>query len=401
MKAWRVLAGGKLELQDLPIPEPGPGGVLVRMQAAPMLSYLRQVVDGSLGYDMPPKPFTPGTNGIGVIEAVGAGVFHLRAGMRVVLDPRAVVDERVARPAQMLIGLTNMRPSPDDSVGAAFQRAWPDGTCAEMARMPASVATPLPRELDPVPAERLAAIAKLAVPYGGFMRAGLEAGETVVVNGASGYFGSAAALLAVALGAGRVVAAGRDAAALRALADAVGPRFVPVVLEGDVARDAAALREAAGGAADMALDIVGRADSADSTLAALRSLRRGGRLVLMGSVTQPLPLVVREMLANDWSVMGCFMYPPDVLSARRAGPARGIDRERPARPRENPGAQLSARRDRARDGRRRENARARSDGARHVLRPTRERADVPVCRTRRALTAQSRDGRPWCSRAAG
>jgi alcohol dehydrogenase len=317
MKAWRALEGGGLELQDLPVPEAPAGGAVVRMQAAPMLSYLRQVLDGSLNYDTPPRPFTPGTNGIGVIEAVGAGVHHLRPGMRVVMDPHAVADERVTEPAQILIGLTGMRSSDvergrTDAPAKALQAMWPDGTLAEMACMPASVLTPQPSSLDGTPAERLAAIAKFAVPYGGFLRAGLQAGETVVVNGASGYFGSAAALLALALGAARVVAAGRDIAALRDVQEAAGPRLVPVALSGDAARDAAALRDAAGGGVDLALDIVGRADSAESTLAALRSLRRGGRLVLMGSVRQPLPLVVGDMLANDWQVMGCFMYPPDV-----------------------------------------------------------------------------------------
>jgi alcohol dehydrogenase len=317
MKAWRALDGGGLELQDLPPPEPEPGGVVLRMRAAPLLSYLRQVLDGSLGYDTPRRPFTPGTNGVGIIEAAGPGVYHLRPGTRVVLDPRALADERVAEPAQILIGLTGM-PSAQPGPVKALQAAWPDGTYAEMARMPASVLTPLPSALDAVPAERLVAIGKFAVPYGGLLRGGLDAGETIVVNGASGYFGSAGALLALALGAARVVATGRDRAALEDLGKAAGPRLVPVVLAGDVARDAVALREAAGGSVDMALDLVGRADSADATLATLRSLRRGGRLVLMGSVRQPLPLVVAEMLANEWQVMGCFMYPPDIL-ARLAG----------------------------------------------------------------------------------
>lgn len=150
------------------------------------------------------------------------------------------------------------------------------------------------------------------MPYGGFLRAGLQPGETVAVNGATGYFGSAGALLALSLGAARVVAVGRDPDALRDLADAAGPRLVPVRLSGEVARDTAAIRQAAGGRVDLALDIVGRADSADATLASLRSLRRGGRLVLMGSVKQPLRLLVGEMLGNDWQVSGCFMYPADI-----------------------------------------------------------------------------------------
>jgi alcohol dehydrogenase len=314
MKAWRALENGALELQDLPTPQLAADGVLVRMEAAPILSYLRRVLDGSLGYDTPPRPFTPGTNGIGVIEAVGSAVYHLEPGQRVVLDPRLVANEQIVEPAQILIGLTGMRSSEGGAHARTkmLQAAWPDGTCAEMAHMPAAVVTPLPVSLAAIPAAKLAAIGKFAVPFGGLLRAGLQAGETIVVNGASGYFGSAGAVLALALGAGKVIAAGRDANALEDLAAAAGPRLVPVVLSGEVARDAEALRAAAGRSIDLALDLVGRADSANATLAALCSLRRGGRLALMGSIRQPLPLTVGEMLAQDWIVMGVFMYPKEV-----------------------------------------------------------------------------------------
>jgi alcohol dehydrogenase len=245
---------------------------------------------------------------------VGSAVYHLQPGQRVVLDPRLVANEQIVEPAQILIGLTGMRSSEGGAHAPTkmLQAAWPDGTCAEMAHMPAAVVTPLPVSLAAIPAAKLAAIGKFAVPFGGLLRAGLQAGETIVVNGASGYFGSAGAVLALALGAGKVIAAGRDANALEDLAAAAGPRLVPVVLSGEVARDAEALRAAAGRSIDLALDLVGRADSANATLAALCSLRRGGRLALMGSIRQPLPLTVGEMLAQDWSVMGVFMYPKDV-----------------------------------------------------------------------------------------
>jgi len=54
----------------------------------------------------------------------------------------------------------------------------------------------------------------LPSPYGGFLRGEFQVGETAIVNGASGYFGSAAVLIALAMGAARVVAAGHDRAAL-------------------------------------------------------------------------------------------------------------------------------------------------------------------------------------------
>lgn len=140
-------------------------------------------------------------------------------------------------------------------------------------------------------------------------------GDTVLVNGATGYYGSAGLMVALAMGAGRVVALGRDAAALRRIADTLGPRVVPAAISGDGAADLAAIAEAAGGRADCALDMLGRASSTATTLAALRSLRRRGRLVLMGSATAPLNIGFGEMLGNDWEVVGNFMYP-------KAAPAR-------------------------------------------------------------------------------
>jgi alcohol dehydrogenase len=129
--------------------------------------------------------------------------------------------------------------------------------------------------------------------------------------------------LGVALGAERVVAAGRSADSLEAVAHANGPRVVPVALHGEPERDAAALREAAGGGAHMALDMVGGATNAISTLAALRGLYRHGRLVLMGGMNVPVPVPYMEMMANSWEIIGNFMYPADaylrLLRVIRAG----------------------------------------------------------------------------------
>jgi alcohol dehydrogenase len=133
--------------------------------------------------------------------------------------------------------------------------------------------------------------------------------SAIIVNGATGYFGSGGVMLAVALGASKVLALGRDPAGLARLASALGPRVVPVAVTGDHDSDVAAIQTAAGGKADLALDLVGQAASTTTTLAALRSLRRGGRLVLMGSASVPLPVSFGDMLSNNWEVVGNFMYP--------------------------------------------------------------------------------------------
>jgi len=153
----------------------------------------------------------------------------------------------------------------------------------------------------------------LAVPFGGLIRGRLSPGETAVIIGATGNFGSAAVLLACALGAERVVAAGRNSKLLDDITKAAGNRVYPVTLTGDLETDAAALRGAAGGGAHFAFDMVGRAQSAEATLAGLKSLRRWGRLVLMGSMAVPLPLSYAEVMRNNLEIIGHLMYPANIF----------------------------------------------------------------------------------------
>jgi alcohol dehydrogenase len=71
------------------------------------------------------------------------------------------------------------------------------------------------------------------------------------------------------------------------------------------------------------LDMVGGATNANSTLAALRSLHRSGRMVVMGSMSVPVPVPYMEVMANSWEIVGNFMYPADaylrLLALIRAG----------------------------------------------------------------------------------
>ncbi len=55
--------------------------------------------------------------------------------------------------------------------------------------------------------------------------------------------------------------------------------------------------------------MVGAAGDPNATLSGLLSLRRGGRLVLMGSMTVPLPIPYTTVMLNDWEILGQFMYP--------------------------------------------------------------------------------------------
>jgi alcohol dehydrogenase len=303
MKAWILdRAASRFSLEDVPPPTLRAGGALVQMEAVPLLSYTRTYLEGKLPYAYPDVPFTPGTNGVGRVLATGEDLHHLRVGQRVAVNPYWIAHENVTEPAQILIGLTAI-----SADSARLQAAYPHGTLREIGDFPAATLVSLDG-LEQLSSERLSALGKFAVPYGGLRRGRLLAGETVVINGAAGYFGSAAVLLALAMGAAKVVALARQPQALARLVDLGKGRVVPVALSGNAAADASTVRTALHCGADLAFDMVGQATDPSSTLAALKSLRRGGRLVLMGSMTVDLPLSYSEVMLNNWEIIGNFMY---------------------------------------------------------------------------------------------
>jgi alcohol dehydrogenase len=207
-------------------------------------------------------------------------------------------------------------------MGQAMQRDWPDGTLAEYALLPASALTSADA-VEELGTAQLALSMRFVVPFGGLLRGRLAVGETVVVSGATGAYGTAATLLAVAMGASRVVAIGRNATALAALQVLGRGRIATVAATGQPQSDCNAIRSAANGSVDLAFDMVGGARDPNMTLAALRSLRREGRLVLMGSMAVDLPVPYTEVMLNGWEIIGQFMYPRDayrrLLSLAGAG----------------------------------------------------------------------------------
>jgi NADPH2:quinone reductase len=112
-------------------------------------------------------------------------------------------------------------------------------------------------------------------------RAGLRAGETVLVLGASGVVGQIATQAAKLLGAGRVIAAARDEGALARLAELGADETVAI--GDDPAAFTEALLEASGGGVDLIVDPVWGAPAA----AALGAVARDGRLVQVGNAAGP------------------------------------------------------------------------------------------------------------------
>ena len=299
--------GAPLMLRELPEPLLGTGEVIVTVFADRVLSYAGEVFGGQRTYPFD-LPAVPGPGPIGRVRAVGNDSTKLKVGDWVYCDPTIRARDDALTPDIMLQGL--IAPGP----GPKRLQAWVgDGGWAEQVRVPTENVTPL-GPVDPETAIQWCALGTVLVPFGGLLAADLQAGETLLIHGATGSFGSAGVAVALAMGAGRVVAPGRNPAALNDMVRRFGDRVRVVNLSGDVAVDQAAMRAAAQGPIDCVLDIMPPSVPASAVRAAVMTVRPGGRVVLMGGVgmeggedfSLPYPWLMR----NDITVRGKWMYPP-------------------------------------------------------------------------------------------
>ncbi|WP_431963227.1 NADPH:quinone oxidoreductase family protein [Actinacidiphila sp. bgisy160] len=264
MKAWRVHENGEpreaMRLDEVPDPQPGPGELLLKVRAANV-----NFPDGLLcrgHYQVrPPLPFTPGVEFCGEVLAVGEGVTGHFVG------------DRVIGPA-----------------------ALPGGAFAELAVVPAASVLPAPPALDDAEAAALH-IGYQTGWFGLHRRAGLRAGETLLVHAAAGGVGSAAVQLGKAAGATVIGVAGGPGKARTAR-----ELGADVVVDRTSEDFVAAVKEATGGrGADVVYDPVGGEAYTRST----KCVAFEGRILVVGFTSGTIPSPgLNHALVKNYSIVG-------------------------------------------------------------------------------------------------
>jgi alcohol dehydrogenase len=305
MKAAVLNAFGEpLAIQALPDPAPGAGQVVVDMAAAGVTSYAANIFNGSRNYALE-LPVAPGAGGVGRVRATGPDATRLKSGDWVFCEP--TIRSRDHAADTILQGWTYRT-----QAALPLHRVYHHGSYAEQMLLPIENVTQI-GDIEPAQAGRWCALSRLLVPYGGLLAGDLKAGETLVVNGATGGFGGAGVAVALAMGAGKVVAAGRNARSLEDLARRFGPRVRPAQMSGVEADDRQRIIEAAGAPIDVVLDFLPREASASQVQAAILAVSPGGRIVLMGGVRSDLALNYNVLMHKELTLRGAWMYPRDAI----------------------------------------------------------------------------------------
>lgn len=254
----------KLLLEDRPVPTPGPGEVRIAVRAIGVNHLDTWVRRGVPGHTFP-LPLVLGSDGAGVVDAVGAGVSTLREGDEVVVLPG------------VSCGACEACQAGDDNLCRQYAIAGEgrDGVCADHAVLPAANLAPKPRGLEFTQAASVALVFQTADAM--LRKARLREGDTILVHAAGSGVGSAAVQLAKLRGAVVIGTAGGEAKA-RAARD-LGADFV---IDSKTEDFAQRVRELTG---KRGVEVVFEHVGAVTFPGSVRSLARGGRLVTCGATT--------------------------------------------------------------------------------------------------------------------
>ena len=290
MRAIRFEGVGRLSARDVADPEPGPGDLLVRVEASGICGTDRHILHGE--FPSAP-PVTLGHEFCGIVEAVGRDVVGFSPGMRVAADPNIHCGRCDSCMAGRVNLCRNLR-----AIGI-----HEDGGLAERALVPQRQAHALPLSVKP---QHGAFCEPVACCLHGIDLAAIQAGSSVVVLG-GGVIGLLTVQLARLAGARRVVLSTRQAAK-RALAEAVGATGSVDPMAGDLIDAVTGANGLLPGGADVVIECAGVADTVRQSL---RLARPGGTVVILGVMPKGALVSIEpfDILFRELRVQGSFINP--------------------------------------------------------------------------------------------
>lgn len=292
MKSVVIRAHGGPEAllhEERPLPEPGPGQARVRVRAVALNHLDVWVRRGVPGHPFP-LPIVPGCDIAGVVDAFGPGEpSPFEAGEPVLVAPG------------LSCGICAECARGDDHLcrGYGILGETCDGGCAEYAVVPARNLLPHPAGMAPDQAAALPLVF-LTAWHMVVVRARVRPGETMLVHAAGSGVSSAAIQIGKVLGARVIATAGTDAKVGKALA--LGADEAVNYREKDFAAEVRRLTGKRG--VDAIVDHVGP----DTWEKNIRSLARGGRLVICGSTSGfEVRTDTRHLFFKNISLLGSTM----------------------------------------------------------------------------------------------
>ena len=318
MKAAILSAHRKgLKLSEIPIPVPTNGEITIKVLAFYLLDYTKAIIEGTRN-DTLPIPLTLGGSCIGRVHAIGPDTTAFEAGQLVFCDPKIRARDNDSN--QILLGI---REGLTEGSKKLMRDTWRHGCMAEFVKMPLENVYALDEDLllrsGAFELTNLPMLSTVMTPFGGLNDAGVKVGDTVIVAPATGKFGSAAVMVALAMGA-KVVALGRNEEKLNALKKSFpDSRLLTMKLESDEGKDTIALKELLNSKpVDVYIDFSPDAAAAGGKTpthigTCIHVLKRGGIVSFTGGIWGKIEIPYSELVLRNISIKGKFTYERDQI----------------------------------------------------------------------------------------
>lgn len=286
MKALLLSAYRKLDLTDLPIPQAGPGELLVKVAACGICGSDVHGYDGSSGRRIP--PIVMGHEAAGVVARLGAGTSNFKLGDRVALDSTIHCGECLFCRRDE-VNLCDKR----QVLGVSCSDYYRAGAFAEFVVVPARIAYHLPENLSFVEAALLETVA-VALHAVSLVQFGKEATSLVVGAGTIGILAQQALRAA---GCSRVFVSDLDRTRLR-LSKQLG---ATEVLQSGTDVASKVLEFTGGLGVDVVIEAVG---NTAAICTSIDSVRKGGSIVLVGNITPEISIHLQKVVSRQICLQG-------------------------------------------------------------------------------------------------
>lgn len=287
MQALVLTGKNQFELQSLPTPTPGPDEVLVAVRTCGICGSDVHGMDGSTGRRRP--PIVMGHEAAGVIAQLGSRVTRWSTGDRVTFDS-TISCGHCPHCRRGEVNLCDHR----RVLGVSCEDYSQAGAFADFVVVPARILYRLP---DTLSFEEAALIEPFTIAFHAARRHPVQLNDSAVIVGC-GMIGLALLQTTRLAGFGRIVAVDTAADRLRK-AKALGADVVVQSGEGDPL--AALLKLTDGRGFDQAFEAVGVAATVDL---AVRAVRKGGAVTLVGNVTPTVPVPLQIVVTRELSLAG-------------------------------------------------------------------------------------------------
>jgi len=302
MKAARLFELGKpLRVEEVALPELGDEDVLVEVKATFIAPSMKDITQPGGFFVRPALPAILGSDAVGNISKLGKHVKGLKEGQKVWVnsllyyptDEYAMKGREGLSESMAFQGMFTFNPN-NVHLMDEYQ-----GGFAEYIKAPSYNIIPLPENF---PVEHAVRLGYLGTAFHALKRARVHYGSTVLINGATGTVGTSAVLLALAMGASKIIAIANKKDRLEKI-----KQIYPAIIEtlslqdGEVTGRIKELTNGQG--AEAFLDCLSYVDTS-STHQCLFAVKKGGTAVCIGGATGNITVPYAFLLGTEINITG-------------------------------------------------------------------------------------------------